>query len=143
MLMLRIILLFTAVFELCFQVQAQQNKDARETIPSAENLLSVHGEVVAQNYCHNYHDMFSVFMDLKLRFTNVSDHAVILSKTIESPNVRAARDTEAGKRGDFLYHPDAHFAVAELHKSPAFKNAPDSKLFVILNAGESFEVLVS
>ena len=141
--MLRTLLLFTAAFGFCFEVKAQQNKDARERASLPESLLSVHGEVVAQNYCHNYDDMFSVFMDLKLRFTNVSDHAVILSKKIESPNViRAAHDAEAGKRGEFLYHPDFHFAVAELPKSPAFKNAPDSKLFVILNAGESFESLV-
>jgi hypothetical protein len=140
---LRILWLFTAFFGLCFELNAQQNKDAKQKASSAENLLSVGAEVVAQNYCHDYDDMFTVSMDLKLRFTNVSGHPVILSKKIESPNVvRAARDAEAGKKGDFLYNPDPHFAVAELPKSPAFKNAPDSKLFVILNAGESFETLV-
>jgi hypothetical protein len=139
---LRTLLLF-ACSGLCYEANAQQNKDAKEAAPQAEDLLSVHAEVVAQSYCHNYDDMFSVFMDLKLHFSNLSGHAVILSRKIESPNiVRAARDAEAGKNGVFLYSPDPHFTVAKLPKSPSFRSIPDSKLFVILKPGESFDGLV-
>jgi hypothetical protein len=140
---LRTVLLFAAFFGLCYEANSQQNKDAKEAAPRAGNLLSVHAEVVAQTYCHVDDQAFTVFMDLKLHFTNLSDHAVILSRKIESPNiVRAARDAEAGKNGAFLYSPDPHFAVAELPKSPSFQSVPNSKLFVILKAGESFDSLV-
>ena len=43
--MLRTLLLFTAAFGFCFEVKAQQNKDARERASLPESLLSVHGEV--------------------------------------------------------------------------------------------------
>ena len=99
--------------------------------------------MIAQSYCHVDDESFSAFLDLRLRFTNISDHAVILSRRIESPViVRAARDAQAGKDGDFLYSPDAHFYVAELPNSPSFGDVPDSNLFVILAAGKSFETIV-
>jgi hypothetical protein len=72
--------------------------------------------VVDQSYCHVDDQTFSVFMDLKLQFTNLSDNAVILPRIIESPAVvRAARDAhQAGANGNFLYSPDAHSVVSEL-----------------------------
>jgi hypothetical protein len=122
---------------------AQQRPDEIATSPRIENSLSMHAEVVEQSYCHNYDDMFTVFMDLKLQFTNSSGHPVILARRIPSPNiVRAARDAEAGKNGVFLYSPDPHFTVAKLPKSPPIQNVPDSKLFVILAPGEGHETLV-
>jgi hypothetical protein len=140
---LRTLLLFAAFFGLCCEANAQQNNDAKEATPEAEKLLSVHAEVVAQTYCHVDDQAFTVFMDLKLHFTNLSGHAVILSRKVESPNiVRAAIDAEKGKNGVFLYSPDPHFIVAKLPKSPSFQSVPDSKLFVILNAGESFDSVV-
>jgi hypothetical protein len=134
------LLLFAASFGMCCEANAQQNY---EDTPKAGKLLSIHAEVIAQTYCHVDDQVFTVSIDLKLQFTNLSGHPVILSKKFESPNiVRAAGDAEEGKKGVFLYSPDPHFLVPKLPKSPSFQSAPDSKLFVILNAGESFDSVV-
>jgi hypothetical protein len=140
---LRALLFFAAIFALCHETNAQENKDAKEAAPRTENLLSVQAEIIAQSYCHVDDQTFSVFMDLKLHFTNLSDHAVILSRRIESPAVvRAARDAQAGANGNFLYSPDPHFMVSEMPDSPSFGDKPNSKLFIILAPTESFETVV-
>jgi hypothetical protein len=137
------ILFLLALLAVCRGPIAQQNYSAKEPTPLAENLLSVHAEVLAQTYCHVDDQAFTASIELKLHFTNISGHAVILSRKIESPNiVRAARDAEEGKNGTFIYSPDPHFLVAKLPKSPSFQSAPDPKLFVILKPGESFDSVV-
>jgi hypothetical protein len=140
---LRTLLIFAAFFGLCGETTAQQGKDAEEVAPHAENLLSVHAAVMAQTYCHVDDQTFTVSMDVKLRFTNRSGHAVILSRRIESPSVvRAARDALAAENGSFLYSPDPHFTVTELPSSPSFGDKPDSALFIILSPAGSFETVV-
>jgi hypothetical protein len=108
-----------------------------------EKLLAVHGEVVKQSYCHVDDESFVASLNVRLQFRNSSEHPVILSRKIEPPPiVRAARDLQSGKRGDFLFAPDAHSTVAELPNGPVFGDAPDMKLFVVLAPGEKFETTV-
>jgi hypothetical protein len=108
-----------------------------------EKLLAAHAEVVKQSYCHADDESFVASLDLRLQFINSSGHAVILSRKIEPPPiVRAARDLQAGERGDFLFAPKVHFAIAELPKAPSFGDVPDINLFVLLAPGEKFETLV-
>jgi len=108
-----------------------------------EKLLAAHVEVVNQSYCHVDDESFVASLNLRLQFVNTSGHPLILSRKIEPPPiVRAARDLQSGERGDFLFAPEGHFAVAELPNGPSFGNAPDAKLFVLLAPGEKFETLV-
>jgi len=108
-----------------------------------EKLLAAHIEVVNQTYCHVDDESFDAHLDLRLQFINSSARPVILSRKIEPPYVvRVARDPQAGAKGDFLYAPEDHFAVAEFPSGPSFGDAPDTKLFVLLAPGEKFETLV-
>jgi hypothetical protein len=107
------------------------------------NLPTVHAEVVRQSYCHVDDEAFSAFLDLRLRFTNTSDHSMILARTIESPPiVRVARNLEAAQRNDFLYAPNSDFFVADIPDAPPVGEAPDPKLVVLLPAGAGFETVV-
>jgi len=64
-------------------------------------------------------EAFTVRMDIKLRFTNVSEHPVILAKWVESPPiVRAARTIEDAEKGDFEYDPNVDYFPTELPPSP-------------------------
>ncbi|MGC2817752.1 MAG: hypothetical protein WA207_20330 [Candidatus Acidiferrum sp.] len=109
----------------------------------AQELLTVHVEVVSQSYCHVDGESFVASLRLRLQFTNISTHSVILSRKIEPPSiVRVARDLQAGEKRDFLFAPDVHSAVAELPNGASFGNEPDRKLFVLLAPGEKFEALV-
>jgi hypothetical protein len=108
-----------------------------------EPLLTAHVEVVNQSYCHVDDESFVASLNLRLQFINSSGHPVILSRKIEPPPiVRAARDLQSGEKGDFLFAPEVHFAVAELPNGPSFGDAPDLRLFVLLAPGEKFETLV-
>jgi hypothetical protein len=108
-----------------------------------EKLLTAHVEVVSQTYCHVDDESFVANLNLRLQLINSSGNPVILSRKIEPPPiVRAARDLQSGEKGDFVFAPEGHFAVAELPKGPSFGDAPDIKLFVLLAPGEKFEALV-
>jgi hypothetical protein len=111
---------------------------------STEKLLTAHVKVVNQSYCHVDDESFVASLNLRLQFINSSGYPVILSRKIEPPPiVRVARDLQSGEKGNFLFVPEVHFAVAELPNGPSFGDAPDTKLFVLLAPGEKFETLVS
>ena len=121
---------------------AQQNQADQGLSGQAGDLLGLHIEVANQNYCHIDDESFSVTMDVKMRFTNVSDHPVILSRKIEDPsNVHVARDVEAAQRKEFLYDPNYDYFVSDLPDAPAFGKAPNAKLFVVLPAGGNYETV--
>lgn len=120
-----------------FQVETHQQFDNR-----IENEVSLRIEVVGQSYCHVDDESFSARLGLRLRFTNSSDHSVILARKLVPPEVvRVARDADAGHKGDFLYAPNPDYFVNKLPNAPRFGDAPDPKLFVVLSPGESFETV--
>jgi hypothetical protein len=110
-----------------------------------ENLLTAHIEVTRQAYCHLDDESFGAYIHLSVRFTNVSDRAVILSRKLESPFVvRVARDAESAKRNEFLYNPDVLIGpLTEVPPwAPSFGKAPNPKLFVLLAPGANFETVI-
>jgi hypothetical protein len=135
-----IVLLFIGGFGFAHQAKAQMD-DA--LVRPTEKLLTAHVEVVNQSYCHVDDESFVASLNLRLQIINSSGHPVILSRKIVAPPiVRAARDLQSGEKGDFLFAPEGHFAVAELPTGPLFGDAPDMKLFVLLAPGEKFETVV-
>lgn len=106
--------------------------------------LSLTLEILKQSYCHLSDEYFTVDMDVRLRFTNVSDHNVILSRKIENPTiVRAAKTAEAGKNHDFEADPNADFFTANMPpNAPRFGKTPDPKYFAILAPKETYEITV-
>jgi hypothetical protein len=116
----------------------------RETNQAAQqNDLSVNAEIAKQSYCHVDLETFSVEMEVKLRFTNVSDHTVILSRRIESPAIiRVAKTVRDAEKGDFEYAPNPDYFPNKLPSAPQFGKSPDPKRFVILALKESYESTV-
>ena len=104
-------------------------------------LLSA--EIVNQSYCHVDDESFSVRLLIKLRFTNVSDHRVILAKLVESPLlVRAAKSGQDAEKGNLEYGPNVDYFPTELPASPRFGEKPDVEHFIILAPHESYEATV-
>ena len=130
--MLKATIVLFLIGSLGFAQQAKaQTHDALAR--TTEKPLTAHVEVLNQSYCHVDDESFVATLYLRLQLINSSRHSVILSRNIEPPNiVRAARDLESGEKGDFLFAPDAHSAIAELPNGPVFGDAPDMKLFVVL-----------
>jgi hypothetical protein len=105
-------------------------------------LLSLHIEVARQSYCHVDNQVFTVFMDLKMRFTNISKRPVILSRTIENPPIiHVASSIEAAQKKDFLYDPNFDYFPSDLPDGPGFGAAPDETLFVVLPVGGNYETV--
>ena len=143
-------LLFTVLFSLAVEPQNQppsiaaqpQKQDQRPA--SGESKMRVDGRVVGQTYCDADSRFFPVLLEISLRFTNLSNGAVILSRKIPGPvAVRVAKDLGALRIGNFEYNPTFDWTQAELPKAPSLGNAPDSELFAILSSGESFETHIS
>ena len=83
-------------------------------------------------------ESFSVRLLIKLRFTNVSDHRVILAKLVESPLlVRAAKSGQDAEKGNLEYGPNVDYFPTELPASPRFGEKPDVEHFIILAQHES------
>jgi len=136
-----LVLLFPiSILVLHYNAGAQENRTADATANQVESRLSLHLELTGQSYCHADDDSFAAYLDLKLHFTNLSDRTVILSRKIEPPSiVRVARNAQAAAADDFLYAPTPDFFVSVLPQAPAFGDAPDPNLFVVLAAEQSFE----
>ena len=106
--------------------------------------LAVVADIVGLTYCRADAEAFGVKMDIRLRFTNVSNHPVILARSIESPQlVRVAKNTRDAQNGDFEYDPDSHYLTSELPSSPQFGDRPDAKYFVTLLPNQSYEATVA
>lgn len=123
-------------------VQLEPRQQTTNTLHQ-EVDLSVKAEIITQSYCHVDDESFAVRMEIKLRFTNVSDHPVILAKLVESPPiVRAARTTADAQKGDFESNPNVDYFVSELPPSPLFGEKPDAEHFVTLPPEQSYEATV-
>lgn len=108
------------------------------------NALDATAAILSQRYCHVDDTSFSVLMEVKVRLTNTSDTPVILSRRIDSPSVvRVARTTEAGEAGQFEYAPNVDTFVSENSPHPAFGDVPNSKEFIVLSHGETYEMTIS
>lgn len=106
--------------------------------------IRVDGKVVTQTYCDARSSLYSVSMEISLRFTNLSDRPAILSRKLPSPSeVRVAKTPEALRSQMFEYNPNLDPAVARLPRSPSLGHVPDSRYFTILRPKESFEAQVS
>ncbi len=110
---------------------------------SETDALSVTFAILAQTYCHADDESFTVRLEVRLHFTNVSDKPVILSKKIDNTDlVRVAKSVEAGDAGQFESAPNPDRLVRENPPSPPFRDAPDPKYFVILNPRQSYDVTI-
>jgi hypothetical protein len=124
------------------KAQTQPTQTAKENDVGTSDL-SLKTKVLGQKYCYPDSVGSSMYIDLGLRFTNVSDHPVILSRKIESPDVvRVAGSVEAAKKEDYDYDPHGFSVVQELPAAPRFGKSPDPKHFVILPPGASYETTV-
>lgn len=135
----------------CWQLVCLLPAQARELFPQVPatnkgggaSEISIKAQVLKLSYCHSDWETFSVRIIIKLRFINVSDRNVILSRKIETSGlVRVARTVDDAQKGNFEYNPDFHYAVAELPNSPRFGRHPDPKHFILLAPRESFETTV-
>jgi hypothetical protein len=126
----------------CGVMSGSQDKTDYGVAPPVD--LSLNLEIVQQSYCNLGDEEFIVGMEVKLKFTNISDHNVILSRKIENPvTVRAAKTAEAGKNHDFESDPNADFFTAHMPPSaPRFGKSPEAKYFVTLAPKESYETTV-
>jgi hypothetical protein len=126
----------------CAVLSRSQEKTDYGIVPPVD--LSLNLEIVKQSYCHVSDEDFNVEMKVKLKFTNISDHNVILSRKIENPTtVRAAKTVEAGKNHDFEYDPTVDFFTARMPPdAPRFGKTPDPKYFIILAPKETYETTV-
>jgi hypothetical protein len=112
-------------------------------VPRQESDLSVSVEVVKQSYCHVDLDSFSVKMDVKLRFTNVAGQPVILARQTRTPRIiRVSKSVEAARKGILEYEPNIDEFTREAPTVPKFGDVPDSRRFIVLKPGESYEVTV-
>lgn len=105
------------------------------------NALSASLRIISQSYCHVDNQSFDVHMKIQVRFTNVLDRPVILSRKIDPPTVvRVAKTADEGKARKFEYAPNADRFVAENPSNPPTGDAPDPRYFIVLTHGESFDV---
>jgi hypothetical protein len=127
---------------LCAVLGRSQDKSDYGVVPPLDLSLTL--EITNQSYCHVSDEDFMVNMEVRLRFTNVSDHNVILSRKIENPSiVRAATTLDAGKNHDFEYDPIVDFFTAKMPPdAPRFGKTPDLKYFIILAPKETYETTV-
>jgi hypothetical protein len=140
---LLIVLFATCVPLQCQTARDQPSQQSTKPLPQQRDL-SVKAEIITQSYCHVDDEAVIVRMDIKLRFTNVSEHAVILAKRVESPPiVRAARTIDDAEKGDFEYDPNVDYFPTELPPSPEFGKKPDEEHFVILVPQQSYDARVT
>jgi hypothetical protein len=146
--------LYTIFFLLSFcepsgcPLQAQIHKLLLQSQPANEDArssdLAVNAEILKQTYCHTDLETFSVQISIKLRFTNVSDHNVIISRTIENPAIiRVAKTLEDAHKGDFEFNPNYDDFPGKLPPAPQFGTNPDPKYFAILAPKASYETTVT
>lgn len=126
------------------QPAGPQPQTRGRNLAGAGSDLKVNGRVEAQTYCGGGPGPLSVSMKIGLRFTNLSNHRVILARKIPGPlAIRVAESPEALKAGRFQYNPSIDAAVNKLPPSPLLGNTPSSEYFCVLAPGESFEGRVS
>lgn len=135
---------FVALVAICSPLLSHQESQAPSVAQKTENALRVQATIMKQKYCRADAEVFRIDLDIKLRFTNIRDQPVILSKRIENPTItRVAKSVDAAKHDNFAYDPNVDFFPTELASAPRFGETLDREHFVILNRGESYETTVS
>jgi hypothetical protein len=110
---------------------------------SQQNDLSLRAAIVDQSYCHEDDEVFRVRLRIKLHFTNVSEHPVILARAVESPAiVRAAKTVQDAEKENFEYAPNVDDFPTERPASPQFGKKPDSEHFITLSPNEGYDTTV-
>jgi hypothetical protein len=108
--------------------------------PSLEARIISFGE---QQYCKNQPDLFTVYVQTKLQFTNISSRPVVLARRIPpAVRERVSVSHEEADRNSFVYSPDPHEVSG--HPLPTVKvgNKPDPARFVTISPGSVYETLV-
>jgi hypothetical protein len=124
--------------------QNRTPESAGEAKLKVDDTLKIEAKVVGQKYCHVDSETFSVLLSLKIKFTNVSDHPVILArKIVDPPIVHVAQSIETAEKGEFEYDPNYDYFPQELPVPPRFGDAPDAKHFVVLSRTETYEAMTS
>jgi hypothetical protein len=121
-----------------------QSTRAAEDVSTGTKSLKLTIEIVGQRHCFPDSEGPILYLDLLLRFTNLSQHPVILSKRIETPPIiRAAQSLEDAKAGKFDYSPNLDFFVQKLPPAPpSFGKAPNPKQFAVLAPGDPYETTI-
>lgn len=134
---------------LCCCAQAQVHDishpaQVKTDVQSGGHDLGLNIEIQNQAYCHIDDETFSLQLDIRAKFTNATDHSVILSRRIEPPAItRVAKTTAAGRQSDFEYNPSTSYLPSKLPPAPQFGESPDPEYFVVLSPKESYETTLS
>jgi hypothetical protein len=108
------------------------------------NALSAKVQILSQTYCHVDDDSFSVLLNVQVRFTNVSNQPVILSRRIENAETaRVATSNTAGELGQFESAPQTDRFVKENLPNPPVDGPPNPEYFIILAPGQSYDTKIS
>jgi hypothetical protein len=99
-------------------------------------------EVIGTRYCYGDAEVFSVSLELRVKYVNRSERTVILDKEIGKAwyGEKVARTLEDLHAGKYEYNPNIDWFFSDKDKLPNKPNAespgPD---FVILSSGQTFE----
>jgi hypothetical protein len=113
-----------------------------QTAP-VEPDLSASAEIINQDYCRVTPEDHAVHFSVRLTFTNVSKHRVILAREVERPPVvNVARNSDDGQKGKFEYTFGADL-ITGVSTLPQFGDLPDETYFIILLPGRTYEATVA
>ena len=138
-------LALTFVLLLSATAFAQQSSPAEVTVyrPQGEPDLSVSADILSQEYCRLTPEDHEVHFSVRLTFTNVSNHRVILQREVEPPSyVHVARNVSDGQKRKFEYVFNLGFPTG-LSTAPEFGDRPDETYFITLLPGQSYEATVT
>lgn len=112
------------------------------TARSDEQPLKAVAELISQRYCSGDAEVFSVWLRLRVTYTNQTDKVLILDKEIGKAwyGVRVARSVEDLNAGKYEYNPNIDWFFTDkdsLPKNPSLISAGTD--FAILAPGQSFE----
>jgi hypothetical protein len=94
-------------------------------------------------YCSNQSELFTVYFKLKLTVINKSPKRLIFGRTL-SPiaRVRIAASLRDAEMRNVLYNPSEFEVSNQKPRHLHLGATPDSKVFVVLNPGQKYEVAV-
>lgn len=127
------------------QKRTGQTSAAEATVdpPHVEADLSVSAEIVSQDYCRLTAEDHEVHFSVRLTFTNVSDHRVILERDVERPPlVTVARNVADAQNGHFEYTFNLG-PITGLSTAPPFGDRPNDTYFITLLPGQTYEATVT
>jgi hypothetical protein len=99
-------------------------------------------ELISQRYCSGDAEVFSVWLRLRMTYTNQTDETLILDKEIGKVwyGVKVARTLEDLNAGKYEYNPNIDWFFTDQDKLPKNPSlAAPGTAFAILSPGQSFE----